>query len=39
MKKIKKFVNDGKVYYEKVQKRDAIQAAEAWGEGFAPLIA
>ena len=39
MKKIKKFVNDGKVYYEKVQKRDAIQAAEAWGEGFDPLIA
>jgi len=39
MKKIKKFVNDGKVYYEKVQKRDAVQAAEAWGEGFDPLIA
>ena len=38
MKKIKTFVNDGKVYYKAVQKKDAIQAAEAWGEGFDPLI-
>lgn len=39
MKKIKKFVNDGDVYYKKAHKKDAVQAAEVWGEGFDPLIA